>query len=60
MGSLYYASIIPPKMHPKRDIVASGVSTQGGAIIRAGQSPARPLLNKPNELLNEWEFREGF
>ena len=47
-------------MPPKRDIVASGVSTQGGAIVRADQSPARPFLNKPTKLLNEHKFWERF
>ncbi|RVX00748.1 hypothetical protein CK203_026475 [Vitis vinifera] len=48
--------IIPSKMPPKREIVASGVSTQGGAIVRANQSPTCPLSNKPTKLLNEREF----
>lgn len=47
-------------MSQKKDIIPSGAIGQGGPSCRADSSPARSLLTKPIELLNEREFRERF
>lgn len=47
-------------MSQKKDIIASDATGQGGLSCRADSSPARSLLTKQIELLNEREFRERF
>lgn len=58
--ALCNAGIIPSEMSQKKCIIASGATGQSGPSCRADSSPARSLLTKPIELLNEREFRERF